>query len=125
MHDGSAQVWSLGIDIHWNLFLFGVKAFVSSSSDKASDGGQSLGAAERLNILVKNLIGRGHIRNWILRQFNFIGIVWRWGAVLLRQTGRNLRASVAAMTRIAGHLAFPTKVGFVERIHHKDHSTRH
>ena len=52
MHDGGAQIRSFGIDIDRNLANPGVEPRISASSDKASDAGQPLGAAERLDILV-------------------------------------------------------------------------
>ena len=53
-------------------------------SDKAGELGQPRGPAERLDILVQNLIG-GRSASGLAENFNFVGIFRRRSAVLLSQ----------------------------------------
>src|SRR6266704_1841144 len=99
MNDRGALIWSFGIDVNRNLLALGIEALVSSATDKTGETGQSLGPAERLDVLVENLIGRRHIRNRRpLPDFNIIGILRGRSAILLGQPRGHSGTNVATMT---------------------------
>src|SRR5579864_3555389 len=121
MNHGGELSWSFGVDVDRNFFALGIEALVRSATDETGETGKPLGPPERLDVLVENLIGGRRIRTGLLTDFNIVGIARRRSAVLVGQTRGHSRANVAAMTRIAGHLAFSAEVAFVERVHHGDH----
>src|SRR5205823_6587193 len=48
-----------GVDLNWNLHVIRVVAFDGSFGNIAGERGQTLGIADRLDILVENMIGGG------------------------------------------------------------------
>jgi hypothetical protein len=82
-----------------------------------------LRSAERLYVPVQDLVGRRSATT-LPDNFNFIRIVVRRRAVLLRQARRNLGVIDAAMARIASYHARSAKVGLIDGFHHHNHPAR-
>src|SRR4029077_1614235 len=98
MHDYGALIGRFGIDFRGALLGI-VVALISSSATEARAARQLRGAAERLNVLIQNLIGRRstcRLLSDLVRHFQ------NRSAVLLRQIGSNTRSFAAAMARVAG-----------------------
>src|SRR5580700_10649145 len=104
MHDRHTLIRGLCKHFHRDLLPICVVASISTAGGKAGQLGELLCSPERLNILVKDLVGGKALRTPGC-SFKLIRIVRQRSAVLLSQTWRHFRLLAAAMTRIASHLA--------------------
>src|ERR1700674_1966326 len=102
MDSRGALIRSFGKSFYGVLLRVGVP-LLSPLGGKADEVGQPRRPAERLDVLVKNLIG-GKARRRLPKRY-FIGIFRRRRAVHLHQTWRDLGAIVAAMAGVACHNA--------------------
>src|SRR6266704_4021987 len=97
MNDRGALIRGLGIDLHGELIALRIETLVSPFTGEAGDARQPLCAAESLNIFVQNLIRRWRSRSRRCGNLHLIWIIGRRGAVLLCQTGCDLRPGVGGM----------------------------
>src|ERR1700732_4308232 len=112
MHDYGALIGRFGIDFRGALLGI-VVALISSSGTEAREARQPLSVAERLNVLVQDLIGRRsacRLLGDLVRHFQ------NRSAVLLRQIGSNARSLTAAMAGVTGQHAAPAGIAFVDSV---------
>src|SRR6266498_2686672 len=108
MHDHGALIWSLNKNVHRRLRF--CIPFVCALEDDAGDGGCLLRSSDRLEILVKDLIGGGRLRR-LPSNLDFIGVDRGRLAVLLRQARRDLGGALdIAMAGVAGHSGRPPEI---------------
>src|ERR1700730_5603629 len=124
MDDGGPQPRGFGIDFCRRLGEIRVVAGVGPLSGKAVKAGKALPAAYSLNVFIQDLVrGRG-FGIWLLRDVDIIGITLGRRAVLLRQTWREPRSYVAAMTCVAVDCAHAAEILRVNLLHHQQHLAR-
>ena len=88
----TSEARSVGIgDLYRNFHSVRIVSCVSPFGGEAGELGQLLRPAQRLDIPVQNLVGGGPLGTLPL-DFNFIWIVRRWRAALLRKTRDDLGA---------------------------------
>src|SRR3984893_11247571 len=103
MHDYGALIGRFRIDFRGALLGI-VVALISYSSTEAREARQPLSVAERLNVLVQDLIG---LRSACSLLSDLVRHFQNRSAVLLRQIGSDTRSFAAAMARVAGQHAAP------------------
>src|SRR6202030_1186096 len=124
MDDGGPQPRGSGIDFGRRLGEIRVVAGVGPLSVKAGKAGKALPAAHSLNVFIQDLVrGRG-FGVGLLRNVDIIGIAVGRRAVLLRQTWREPRSYVAAMTCVARDGAHASEILGVDLLHHQQHLAR-
>src|SRR5581483_10533159 len=103
MDDRSPKTRSFGINFGGLLREIGVVAGIRALGGKSGEHRQALRSAERLDVLVKDLVSAGRFRVGLLRKFDVIRVAVGRRSVLFRQTGRESRSDVAAMTGVTGN----------------------
>ncbi len=121
MKDGGALIGSFGVDLHGNLVVGGVVAGISSLGDEARELGEPLRAAERLDVLIQDLIDRERVPSEGGTVALHIVGIFRRGAVLFGEAGDNFRVIAAAMAGVAGDLGLAAEVGLIDGPHHENH----
>src|SRR5205807_7376134 len=120
VHDYGSLVRRLSIDFR-SAFLGIIVSLISASRDEAREVCQPLRPAERLNVLLQNLI-RGRRAGSLLGD-----LIWHFqnrDAVLFREIGSDAGSLAAAMAGVARQHAAPAEIAFVDGGHHQNHLAR-
>ena len=111
-----------GVDLERPRFVLGSVAGAGSLGGVALEGGHALCPADRLDVLVQDLVGLRCIRRLLDDR---VRVRQRRSAVKVGQIRSRSRPRATAMAGVTGHYLAAAEVSLVDRGHHRDHHAGH
>ncbi len=123
MGDGRTLIGCFGKNLKRDLLLVRVISLISALPSEASETGEALSPAQRLNVLVQDFFGGRS--GWSFRDDLYLVRIFDGKAILRQEARHAFGTDIAAVARIACQHLPPAKVILVNRIHHQHHLPRH